>query len=209
MSSPTRRGGIPGPESRTGLTRPSMTEAEFERRLGTQAGGAEAQTPLAIGSEPGDGAAGAETEAAGRSATRPCEDTADPGEASKAEAGPADVRDRGGAGQEALALRHPHGQGPLRGRQRPAPAARRLDGPVRLAGPTWADGMRSWLIDRASDGEGRSPELTVNGPASNRRGRAWAGLNRLWRLMKPGFESGQAEGLEHASSSGSGRGSRP
>ncbi len=32
-----RRGGIPGPESRTGLTRPSMTEAEFERRLGAQA----------------------------------------------------------------------------------------------------------------------------------------------------------------------------
>jgi hypothetical protein len=31
-----RRGGIPGPESRTGLTRPSMTEAEFERRIGTQ-----------------------------------------------------------------------------------------------------------------------------------------------------------------------------
>lgn len=31
-----RRGGIPGPESRTGLTRPSMTEAEFERRLGAQ-----------------------------------------------------------------------------------------------------------------------------------------------------------------------------
>jgi hypothetical protein len=31
-----RRGGIPGPESRTGLTRPSMTEAEFERRLGNQ-----------------------------------------------------------------------------------------------------------------------------------------------------------------------------
>ena len=28
-----RRGGIPGPESRTGLTRPSMTEAEFERRI--------------------------------------------------------------------------------------------------------------------------------------------------------------------------------
>src|SRR5262245_14464322 len=36
MSSVTRRGGIPGPESRTGLTRPSMTEAEFERRLGAQ-----------------------------------------------------------------------------------------------------------------------------------------------------------------------------
>lgn len=36
-----RRGGIPGPESRTGLTRPSMTEAEFERRIGTQATQAE------------------------------------------------------------------------------------------------------------------------------------------------------------------------
>ena len=32
-----RRGGIPGPESRTGLTRPSMTEAEFERRISTPA----------------------------------------------------------------------------------------------------------------------------------------------------------------------------
>ena len=37
MSNAMRRGGIPGPESRTGLTRPSMTEAEFERRIGTQA----------------------------------------------------------------------------------------------------------------------------------------------------------------------------
>jgi hypothetical protein len=36
MSNAMRRGGIPGPESRTGLTRPSMTEAEFERRIGTQ-----------------------------------------------------------------------------------------------------------------------------------------------------------------------------
>ena len=27
-----RRGGIPGPESRTGLVRPAMSEAEFERR---------------------------------------------------------------------------------------------------------------------------------------------------------------------------------
>jgi hypothetical protein len=29
----TRRGGLPGPESRTSLTRPAMSEAEFERRL--------------------------------------------------------------------------------------------------------------------------------------------------------------------------------
>jgi hypothetical protein len=41
MSNAMRRGGIPGPESRTGLTRPSMTEAEFERRIGTQAAQAE------------------------------------------------------------------------------------------------------------------------------------------------------------------------
>jgi hypothetical protein len=32
MSGGMRRGGIPGPESRTGLVRPVMTEAEFERR---------------------------------------------------------------------------------------------------------------------------------------------------------------------------------
>ena len=44
MSSAMRRGGIPGPESRTGLTRPSMTEAEFERRLGSQAPAVEVST---------------------------------------------------------------------------------------------------------------------------------------------------------------------
>ena len=37
MSGGARRGGIPGPESRTGLVRPAMTEAEFERRLSTPA----------------------------------------------------------------------------------------------------------------------------------------------------------------------------
>jgi hypothetical protein len=40
-----RRGGIPGPESRTGLVRPAMSEAEFERR---QAEAAE------VSDEPGD-----------------------------------------------------------------------------------------------------------------------------------------------------------
>lgn len=35
MSGGVRRGGIPGPESRTGLVRPAMTEAEFERRQQT------------------------------------------------------------------------------------------------------------------------------------------------------------------------------
>ena len=38
----TRRGGIPGPESRTGLVRPTMSEAEFERRAAVEAAVAEA-----------------------------------------------------------------------------------------------------------------------------------------------------------------------
>jgi hypothetical protein len=37
MAGAARRGGIPGPESRTGLVRPTMTEAEFERRQATAA----------------------------------------------------------------------------------------------------------------------------------------------------------------------------
>lgn len=48
MSS-ARRGGIPGPESRTGLVRPAMTEAEFERRL------AGAESPRGTGAEAGAG----------------------------------------------------------------------------------------------------------------------------------------------------------
>jgi hypothetical protein len=55
MSSSTRRGGIPGPESRTGLTRPSMTEAEFERRLGAQPATAESSAPTTMGNELIDG----------------------------------------------------------------------------------------------------------------------------------------------------------
>ncbi len=58
MSSAMRRGGIPGPESRTGLTRPSMTEAEFERRLGTQPSGVETPTL----NEPTDSNSGVELE---------------------------------------------------------------------------------------------------------------------------------------------------
>src|SRR5689334_12954860 len=69
MSSPTRRGGIPGPESRTGLTRPSMTEAEFERRLGSQPGPADPQPPLAMAAEPLEPASTADGETAARTAT--------------------------------------------------------------------------------------------------------------------------------------------
>src|SRR5262249_22339297 len=36
-----RRGGIPGPESRTGLVRPAMSEAEFERRAAAEEAAAE------------------------------------------------------------------------------------------------------------------------------------------------------------------------
>ena len=67
MSSPTRRGGIPGPESRTGLTRPSMTEAEFERRLGNQAAATETQTAPAAGNDGTEGIATVETDSASRS----------------------------------------------------------------------------------------------------------------------------------------------
>ena len=63
MSSTIRRGGIPGPESWTGLTRPSMTEAEFERRLNsTQAAGVE----IGPSGEVNDGNPGADLEHAPR-----------------------------------------------------------------------------------------------------------------------------------------------
>ncbi len=63
MSSAMRRGGIPGPESRTGLTRPSMTEAEFERRLGAQPATAAEPPSLA---EPTDAGPPMEAEVAPR-----------------------------------------------------------------------------------------------------------------------------------------------
>jgi hypothetical protein len=64
MSGTIRRGGIPGPESRTGLTRPSMTEAEFERRLSsTQAASVETLPP----GEASDGNAAVDLEPAPRS----------------------------------------------------------------------------------------------------------------------------------------------
>lgn len=65
MSSAIRRGGIPGPESRTALTRPSMTEAEFERRIGTQAATV-SMSPL---SEPSDSGLPPELESTPRSSS--------------------------------------------------------------------------------------------------------------------------------------------
>ena len=49
----TRRGGIPGPESRTGLVRPLMSEAEFERRQGRVATASpdDSQEPSSFGVE--------------------------------------------------------------------------------------------------------------------------------------------------------------
>jgi hypothetical protein len=67
MSSAMRRGGIPGPESRTGLTRPSMTEAEFERRIGGPAPTAEPSVPA----EAGDVTLAPEPEVAPRAAAAP------------------------------------------------------------------------------------------------------------------------------------------
>jgi hypothetical protein len=62
-----RRGGIPGPESRTGLTRPSMTEAEFERRIVASVPAAEPSGPA----EAGDAGPAPEPEVAPRVAAAP------------------------------------------------------------------------------------------------------------------------------------------
>jgi hypothetical protein len=67
MSSSMRRGGIPGPESRTGLTRPSMTEAEFERRIGVPAPAAPVEPSGPA--EAGDAGLAPEPEIAPRAAT--------------------------------------------------------------------------------------------------------------------------------------------
>lgn len=67
--STSRRGGIPGPDRRTGLVRPSMTEAEFE-------GKAQAEPELdANSAEPADAIgggsiAGADQDASGKSPNR-------------------------------------------------------------------------------------------------------------------------------------------
>ena len=63
MSGGARRGGIPGPESRTGLVRPVMTEAEFERR---QQGAA----ALAAPADPVDAAGPLEPEPVARGSGR-------------------------------------------------------------------------------------------------------------------------------------------
>ncbi|AMV40861.1 hypothetical protein [Planctomyces sp. SH-PL62] len=68
MSSVTRRGGIPGPENRTGLTRPSMTEAEFERRIAVPAAGNAPSASTSTAAEPGDSEATADQEPTGRAA---------------------------------------------------------------------------------------------------------------------------------------------
>ena len=52
MSGGTRRGGIPGPESRTGLVRPLMTEAEFERRQPPSSATPEPAEPPLVETEP-------------------------------------------------------------------------------------------------------------------------------------------------------------
>jgi hypothetical protein len=69
MSGGARRGGIPGPESRTGLVRPAMTEVEFERRqreaaaVAAVVSGVPATAPI----DPADPASQGEPEAGPRS----------------------------------------------------------------------------------------------------------------------------------------------
>ena len=162
MSGGMRRGGIPGPESRTGLVRPAMTEAEFERRQ-AEPGAAQA----GVGTPPTAEPAEPPRRPSPRPAPRPRRrrGPARPGQAGQAPAGPADVRHRRGPGQEALALRHPRRQGPLRGRQRPAPPPGRLDGPLRLPRPPRRPRRRPAADEspmartRSDSGRGRRPPV--------------------------------------------------
>ncbi len=74
-----RRGGIPGPESRTGLVRPpSMTEAEFERR--------QAQVQANEGPDPAPGST-TEPEPPGRSSTSSSSSTSTRSRSSKGRGG--------------------------------------------------------------------------------------------------------------------------
>lgn len=71
-----RRGGIPGPESRTGLVRPAMSEAEFERQTqgieveegegSIEASGGSARATVSMGG----GSSGSGSGSSGRRSTR-------------------------------------------------------------------------------------------------------------------------------------------
>lgn len=66
-----RRGGIPGPESRTGLVRPAMSEAEFERQQAAEAAATAARSappvpPTEAEPPPRSSTATASASAAGR-----------------------------------------------------------------------------------------------------------------------------------------------
>lgn len=86
MAGSSRKGGIPGPESRTGLVRPSMTEAEFERRQGVE--GVGPVGPEGDDLEPTPGAVPGEAEPAGRAG----QGGAGRSRAGRAKAAPAKVR---------------------------------------------------------------------------------------------------------------------
>jgi hypothetical protein len=71
-----RRGGIPGPESRTGLVRPSMSEAEFERQVEAEVAAvtARAAPPAALNepeSAPRSSSASSTPTGRGRSRAKP------------------------------------------------------------------------------------------------------------------------------------------
>ncbi len=78
----TRRGGIPGPESRTGLVRPAMSEAEFERRQALEAAdpGATPSAPTTPATPPPP----ADPEPAARGSSAPAKGRAARGKPAKA-----------------------------------------------------------------------------------------------------------------------------
>lgn len=66
----TRRGGIPGPESRTGLVRPTMSEAEFERTQAKENAASSGIPAPHVGPIAASGTTESETPTRGSSTTR-------------------------------------------------------------------------------------------------------------------------------------------
>ena len=201
-----RRGGIPGPESRTGLVRPPvMSEAEFERRQAAAPAPALEADGVMIAPEPEP----SPPRLAATPNSRDGRGRAGRVQADQAATGPADVRPGGGPRQEALALRHPRRQGPLRRRQRPAPARGRLDGPLRLARPPLRPRRRAGGRGGAGGGVSRAPDsppFALCSPALCSR----KAKSKRQRAKNPGIRPApcgrRTRPVRHAPGNGRGRG---
>ena len=209
MSSATRRGGIPGPESRTGLTRPSMTEAEFERRLGTQPAAAESQAPLAIGSEPTDGTAAPRSSRDGPRRRPATDAVADPGQSRPSPGGSSGCsRSRrtwtrsSGSTPSTWARTGPRSSTTCSGRSslRWSCTTRAIDvadGRRARRRPGRRRRGRAAELDAGSRSRASGIDDRTGQPSALGIGEEQGLVRAVLRLMEPGFERGQAEGLEH------------